>query len=188
MDKRHLVYTEQGFETNLNRYQPFTPYRHLDVDGGYHMVHGEVHTPKDFAKDFKFWWDKVIADFVTMGLIVNGKSVSFNKFKKMLDVHTFKVMYGRGKEYQGFISIDEDNRYQFRTALRYNNKEKALSELYMNFTNVVDGRTDELDEQLINFGNRGIPVSGGVMKYRWYDKQATDDFVDELFADVKKND
>jgi hypothetical protein len=184
MDKTTLVYSEQGFRTTNATYEPMKPYRHLVVEGGCHMVFGEIHTPKDFAKDFKFWYDKVIADWKLLGLVnEDGTAISKTAFGKLLDLH----QYGRGrtKRYIGYVRNSRTLIYQFFPIFGYTNKVAVLKDIYNTYLETVGGDMEAFDDKDIVFGNCGIPISYGVVKYQYYDKKATEDFVDELFASVK---
>ena len=98
--------------------------------------------------------------FEALGLLPNGKPVSFSKFKSIADAHE----YGRGrtKLYIVFIGHPKENLFAFYPPQTTKAESLAISYEYYLDTVTTDMKQEYLDENVM-WGNRGYPISyGGV--------------------------
>jgi hypothetical protein len=163
MDKNSLVILRGSKDLNLGT-DTFTPnkaYRCLEsvenTKNGY-IVYGIWFSKSEFNKNFEFAYDRIVRDLVGIGLIINNKVVSKNKFKQMADVHQYKGY--RVKPFYIAFFKGVDILYGFYPCFR-ESKTDTLNYTYENLVKFFEGDLYPVDQDFIQLGNKGIPISGG---------------------------
>ena len=102
--------------------------------------------------------EQVNEKFEAIGLLPNGKPVSFAKFKSVADAH----QYGRGRSklYIVFIGHPRENLFAFYPPQTTKADSLAISYEYYLDTVTTELKQEYLDENVM-WGNRGYPVSYG---------------------------
>lgn len=145
----------EGQRLDLN-----TVYRCLEpVESGddhNYMIYAEWFTPEEFEMYFEFAHDRVMRDWLSLGLIKEGyKLITFKEFKERMDIHTY------GKQIDnlriGFIGESKENYYKFYPMVN-GNKQIQLREMYEMYKYVVEGNPYYLDNRSIQFGTFGIHI------------------------------
>lgn len=155
------VYIE-GFPYNAGR-----GYRciHNEVDGTY-IVNGYGYSEKTFNKYFQYMYQVVMDEFLTLGLVKeNNKPITKKAFFELLDVH----VYGRGanKDYIGFVfKSPKDIIYGFYASYYASTKAEFKKEVYSYYLELVNGSMDNIDNDLIQRGNCGVPTGYRGLRYR----------------------
>lgn len=125
-------------------------------DDDNYMIYGILFTPEEYDLYFELAVDRVIRDWTTFGIVTDGKLVSFAKFKKAMDIHTY------GKQTNnlriGFMGISKENFYKFYPNLN-GNKELQLKDMYNMAQYVLEGNMYYLDNRCIQFGTFGAYAS-----------------------------
>jgi hypothetical protein len=112
-----------------------------------------------------------------LGMLPNGKPVSFAEFKRRSDVHIY------GKKIIVFIGISRENLFGFYTLS--NKKLESIKDAYNMYKDICN-----LDDYYINigniqWGNCGIPISYGYLR-RSGDILTTDEKRDILIETIIK--
>jgi hypothetical protein len=183
IDKTNLVYTESEFQDGFMKIPAMQPLRHIAGSDPDHVVFGIGYNAEHFNHYFKFWYDKVMTDWKLLGLLnEDGTVISKTAFGKLLDIHQYGN--GRTKKFIGYIH-NREIVYQFYPMFTYGNKVDVLNDIYQTYVDTVGGDMDAIDDKNLNFGNCGIPVVYSDVRYKYYDKKATQEFVDQLFGDTE---
>lgn len=107
--------------------------------------------------------EEVNGKFEALGLLPNGKPVSFNKFKEWADAHEYGR--GKGKLYIVFVGHPRENLFAFYPP--QGTKAECLKiayEYYLDTTS-TEMKQEYLDENVM-WGNKGYPISyGGIGAY-----------------------
>lgn len=163
MDNKWLVILRgsKALTLGTDTFTPNTAYRCLEAvenrKNGY-IVYGVWFSKSEFNKNFEFAYDRIVRDLEGIGLIVNNKVVSKNKFKQMADVHTY-VSY-RVKPFHIVLFKGVDILYGFYPCFR-ESKADTLNYTYNNLVKFFEGDLIPVDQDFIQLGNKGIPISGG---------------------------
>jgi len=93
-----------------------------------------------------------------LGLIINGKPISFKEFKERADVHE----YGRGRNKLHIIYIGQPKENLFAFYPPQTTKPEALKISYEYYKDCVESEfMCEYNDENVMWGNCGIPVSYG---------------------------
>jgi hypothetical protein len=108
--------------------------------------------------------DKINENFEALGLLVNGKPVSFSKFKERADAHAY-TRRGVKPIYIVYVGSPRENLFAFyppRTT-------KAIS-LKIAYEYFLDTVTTDMKQEYLDgnvaWGNSGYPLSYGRIYYR----------------------
>ena len=175
--KDYLVYLKKD-NSNITKMKLSTEFKHhkpyrcleLSEKGQVEMlVNGEIFSKYLFDKLFVYVLDKVKIDFEFLGLTVNDKPISKTAFNKLADVHT----YGKGKNALRVVFFNGFNKdklcYGFYPRFSGDNKTIVLQDAYTNFTKFLNGNSNGFDNDMIQFGNCGIPLSYSDLRSRYVD-------------------
>jgi len=130
-----------------------------------YMVYGIVFDEKTFNEMFEYAYDRVMRDWTTLGLIVNGKAVSKTKFKECIDFHVYVTSMRRSRGINLGIIRNHDFIYGFYPRFGETKKE-TFDNAYKNFVSVSLGEMTSLDNNWIQLGNMGVPLSFGNLSWR----------------------
>jgi hypothetical protein len=167
MDKNSLVILRGSKELKIDEevFTPLTFYRSIAVTENATIVNGFCIPNQEIERDFELAYDKVIRDWELIGLVVGGKPITKKKFKELADVH----VYGRqtnNNRIAFFNTHPKECLYGFYPM--YNeNKAKQLDSLYVLYLETVNGNMSYIDQEYIQFGNCGIPLSYSDLRKRY---------------------
>jgi len=149
---KQLILAEDTYQAN-RLYRCFTPTENGSEE---FLIYGNNISYLDFDKYFEFAYNRVMREWESLGLLVNGKPISKAKFKALADIHTYgkrKVLFIRNSEIiYGFYVLETNN-------------VETLYRSYEAYLDLLSGNTTYLDRAIIQRGNRGIPLSGGSLKF-----------------------
>jgi hypothetical protein len=134
-------------------------YRCCKQDKGY-IIYGEYFEKAKAEQLFVEATIRVGKDFRTLGLLTEyNESISFKQFKELGDVHT----YGRGRtalRIVFFRTFEQGNHliYGF-----YPNQ-GTKAECFQYYLDTVSGDMIHVDSEVIQFGDRGIPLTYGGLR------------------------
>ena len=168
MDRENLVVLKGDKELvfKTDTMYPNKYYRCLKVaenDNVQYLVYGIVFDQKGFDENFEFAYDRIMRDWETIGLTKSGKLVNKTTFRELANVHTY------GKQSNNlriiFFGLPKDCMYGFYPI--YNeNKAKQLNAMYSWCEQVIGGYMGYFDQDCIQFGKYGIPISYGDLRTR----------------------
>jgi hypothetical protein len=163
-----LVYCENDHNDGSMIIPAMKPLRYMYGGKNEHYVFGACYSDAEFEQLFKPYDVKVLNDWKTLGLIVNGKPISKTAFRRLLDVHTYKGRKGSGvtTSYIGYIMNGRDMIYQFFPEWVNSPKAHNISFMYQNYLDVCNGDVEAFDCRDIIFGNCGIPISYGEVRHK----------------------
>lgn len=163
MDKTSMVILRGSKELILgtDTFRPNKAYRCCEAkesgkDG--YIVFGVWFNKSYFHSNFEFAYDRIVRDLEGIGLIINNKLVSKNKFKQMADVYSYQGY--RVKPFHVAFFKGVDILYGFYPRFR-ESKLETMNYVYNNLVRFFDGDLLPLDQDFIQLGNKGIPISGG---------------------------
>ena len=171
--KDNLVILKEGvstFEKSHTKFKPHTFYRSIILTNENRkevLVNGEVFVNENFDNNFEFAHDRVMRDFKLCGLIKpNGEPVSKTAFKKLADNHQYTSRTIKSGLYKAlFYTNVERGIYAFESAFK-EPKKKFYDTVYSYFINIVNGEMDAIDNQLVQYGNCGIPLNFSNLRVR----------------------
>lgn len=104
---------------------------------------------------------RIDSKLAALGLVSNGKAITFTEFKKVGDVH----QYGRGKNklYVIYLGSPKENLFAFYPP--QTTKKESLEIAYQYFIDIAttEMKQEYLDENVM-WGNCGIPISYGSLR------------------------
>jgi len=159
MKKENLVYLRPSVETitvGQTVFKANKPYRRVPSDGN-NVVYGELFDNDSFNMFFETAHNRIMRHFTTIGLVKDGKPVSKSKFKAL----AYAVKYGKGKDsfyVAYFYTHPKECMYRFSPLFSGGNKTVQMTNLYNDFIDLVNGDVEKIDDELIQFGNRGLPL------------------------------
>lgn len=122
------------------------------------LVYGEWMSLRKFKANFLLYVPVIQERLTKLGLIVEGKPVSFKKFKEMLD----SVPFGRRANNLRihFLGNPKENYFGFYPSIR-DTKVEEVKACYRMYVGLVEGEYDNLDPatMAIQWGNCGTPIS-----------------------------
>ena len=117
-----------------------------------------------------------------LGLIIGDKPVSFREFKERLQ----SIGYTRGK-YPLRIHLlgkPKENLFGFYPYFK-DTKAAEIREAYAMYVMLVAGYSSDYANDAIQWGNSGIPIGYGDLRYTEWNRAATNELVNDLFNDQK---
>ena len=125
----------------------------FDADRKGCLVYGVWMSIEDYEKNF-IHYPTLIADRLErMGLVVNGKPISFKEFKERA------YIVGRGYINLHIYKHPKDSMFSFYP-WGTSNKTDGLKKCYQMFIDLCNGETDDLDSKLLRWSNGGLPLKG----------------------------
>lgn len=168
MNKENLVVlkgkTTLVVEATETRFEPNKHYRAIELDKETILVYGEPFDKATFNNMFEFLHDRMIREFEAKELIKDGKPLSKTAFKERLSLHTYGR--GKGKLFIGFFGDKLNGIWAFYGSFRGDTKAEYFKDAYSRFLKVIDGEMDWVDNETIQRGNSGIPISYGDVYFR----------------------
>lgn len=161
--KDYLVYIKEnngGFSTETTNFEPHTAYRCIELSEGDQsemLVFGVVFNKEAFNDLFEYAHTRIMRHFEKIGLVVNGKPIS----KKAFIERAFDVKYGKGNGSFWtlyFYTHPKEIMYRFSPKWAGGSKAVVMTNFYNSFIDLVNGDTSQVDEELIEFGNCGLPL------------------------------
>ena len=154
-------------EGTQTTFEPNKHYRCIELTEGkvsQFLVYGVVFDKDAFDSLFVNLHDVIMVQWAENGLLVDGKKISKKAFVELLDLHT----YGRGKSklFIGFVGSKMDGLFVFQPLFRGDTKAKYLTNAYDMYKRVLDGDMTDIDEEILQRGNSGIPLSFGDIYFR----------------------
>lgn len=153
---------ELQFETDTM--YPNTYYRSiqaLENDVNEYIVYGIKFDQAGFDKNFEYAYDRIICDWETIGLIKGGKLIHKSKFNLYANVH----VYGKRLNNLRIIFFGNPRECIYGFYPRFSeNQAKQLTEIYQWCENVIAGDVSYFENNDIQFGNCGIPLSYGNLR------------------------
>jgi len=152
----------EGTET---RFEPNKHYRAIELDKKTILVFGEPFDLDLFNSMFEPLHDRMLREFEALSLLKdNGAPISKKAFTEQMDLHT----YGKGKHklFIGFFGGKMEGIWAFYPAFQGDTKAEFLKEAYSNYEKIILGKMDYIDNDMIQRGNSGIPLSFGDIYFR----------------------
>lgn len=136
-----------------------------EVDGTY-IINGYCYTKKEFNKHFQYMYQIIMDEFLSLGLVkADNNPITKKAFFELLDIHTYGG--GANKNYIGFVYKNpKDVIYGFYASYYASTKVEFKKEIYSNYLELVNGSMDNIDYQIIQRGNSGIPIGYRSLRYR----------------------
>ncbi len=159
----NLVVLKEGvktFNTETTVFKPHTFYRSItltDNDIIQTLVYGVVFGA-DFDEKFEFAQTRILRDFETLGIIVNGKVISKTAFGKLLDIHQYGKNNKNGFKIAYISTHPKELLYGFFPCFMGESKANTIRSAYQNVLNIIEGNMDCVDDSYVQFGNCGIPI------------------------------
>jgi len=125
-----------------------------------YIVYGVIFDEKTFNNLFIYSHSKVMNDFEKIGLIKNGKALTKKEFIERGDMH----QYGNSRQNLRIVFFGrKDCLYGFYPYI-IGNKKYTYDATYNIYKSFVLGNIASLDDECIQFGNCGIPLSYGDLR------------------------
>jgi hypothetical protein len=167
MDKSNLVILRGSKELKIDGevFTPLTFYRSIEVTENATIVNGFCIPNDELERDFELVYDKVMRDWELIGLVVGGKAISKKAFTELVDVH----QYGRQNQNNriGFFSTHPKECLYGFYPMYNENKAKQLGNMYVMYLATIEGDMGYIDQEYIQFGNCGIPLTNTDLRKRY---------------------
>ena len=169
MNKESLVVlkgqTTLVVERSGTRFEPNKHYRAIKQDDNSIIVFGELLDMGTFNNMFEFLHDRLMREFKKLSLLKdNGQPITKKLFTELMSVHTYGK--GQGKLFIGFHGGKMNGIWAFYGAYRGDTKAQFVKDAYRNYTNILEGHMSLVDNESIQRGNSGIPMSFGDIYFR----------------------
>jgi hypothetical protein len=100
-----------------------------------------------------------------MGLVVGGKAISKKAFTELIDVRVY------GKQTQnlriGFVMTNPKECLYGFYPMYNENKAKQVANMYGMYLSTIEGDMNYVDQEYIQFGNCGTPLSNTDLRKRY---------------------
>ncbi len=162
MNKNNLVVLKtteplfwEGERFALNHvYRCLTP---LENESDSYLINAYWFTQEEFDMYFEFAYDRIIREWNILGLLKDGKAITFTAFKGLMDMHTY------GKQSNnlrlGFVGVGRNTLHKF-VPVGYDNKAYQLKQLYdKHYKETLNGNMIYVDAFKIQFGIRGVSLT-----------------------------
>jgi len=163
MNKENLVYLRESVETitvGHTIFKAHKPYRCVHAVDGHltsNIVYGEPFSDEQFNIFFETAHERIMRNFTKIGLLVDGKVVNKKTFKEL--AYTVKYGKGEGSFYVAyFYTHPKECMYRFSPLWAGGTKAVQMINLYNDYIDLVNGNVENIDNDLIQFGNRGLPL------------------------------
>ena len=170
MKKENLVILK-GKSTLISqcgtRIEPNKNYRCIEVSDETHsefLVYGIVFDEKEFKELFVYLHDVIMDEWSEIGLLPHMKPLSKKAFSEVLDIHQYGK--GQGKLWIGFVGSRVNKLYAFQCLCSGDTKARFLGQAYEMYKSALNGDMDDFDDELLQRGNSGIPLSFGDIYFR----------------------
>jgi len=163
MNKENLVYLRPSVETitvGQTVFKANKPYRCLSAVDGHltsNVVYGEPFADEPFNILFETAHERIMRHFALIGLLVDGKTITKKAFKEL----AYAVKYGKGEGsfyVAYFYTHPKECMYRFSPLFSGGTKALQMTNLYDDYIRLVGGDLEGVDDELIQFGNRGLPL------------------------------
>lgn len=168
--KKDSLVVLRGFEKLYLQTDVFYPnrfYRSIEITENsekQYLVYGIVFDEETFNAKFEYVHTKVIRDWEKIGLLENGKKLSYKAFKEKSNVHQYQSCRVRSKlNVVYFFKDPRDCIYGFYPIFR-EPKEQSLKMAYVRYLDILGGNVIDFDNGNVQFGNCGIPISYGDLR------------------------
>lgn len=166
MNKTNLVVLrgDKELEFQTDTMYPNTYYRCLKIeesDNEEYLVYGIVFDKAGFELNFEYAYDRVMRDWKKIGLIKNDKLISKSKFKLFANIH----IYGKRSNNLRIIFFGNPREctYGFYPLYRECQADQ-LNTIYSWCELIIAGEMRWFDNECIQFGNCGVPLSYGNLR------------------------
>jgi hypothetical protein len=166
MNKGNLVVLrgDKALEFETDTMYPNKYYRCLKLEENgieQYMVYGIVFDKEGFEANFEFAYYRIMRDWERIGLTIGGSLIGRTAFKELANVH----LYGKQSNNLRiiFFGLPKECMYGFYP-IYSENKAKQLEAIYKWCIQVMGGYTGYFDQENIQFGNCGIPLSYGDLR------------------------
>lgn len=159
---RSILVTECG-----TKLEPKKDYRHMAItENGVteHLVYGIKFDDQTFKQLFVYLYDALLVEWTENGLYPNGKVLSKSAFVKLLNVHTYGG--GKNKLFLGFVGNKSIGMVSFQPLFKGDTKSNYLSHAYSMYVDTINGNMRHIDEEMVQRGNNGIPLTFGDIYFR----------------------
>jgi hypothetical protein len=166
MDKKSLVILRGSKELIFGHevFRPLTFYRSIEAGKDVRIVYGEPFLEHEMG-DFELAYDKIMRDWELMGLVVGGKAISKKAFTELIDVRVY------GKQTQnlriGFVMTNPKECLYGFYPMYNENKAKQVANMYGMYLSTIEGDMNYVDQEYIQFGNCGTPLSNTDLRKRY---------------------
>jgi hypothetical protein len=166
MNKENLVVLrgDKALEFEGEAMYPNQYYRCLKAtenDREEYFVYGIKFDKATFDTNFEFAYDRIMRDWELIGLTKGGKLIGKTAFKVLANVHT----YGKQSNNLRIIFFGFPNECMYGFYPIYNeNKAKQLDAMYKWCIQIMDVYTGYFEQENIQFGQKGIPLSYGDLR------------------------
>lgn len=147
-----LFWEGEGFTPN-QVYRCLTP---IENESDSYMINAFWFTQAEFDLYFEFAHERVMRDWTELGLVKEGKVITFKAFKEYVNIVTY------GKQINnlriGFVGVPKENYYKFYP-IENGNKQLQLRQMYEMYKYTLEENMYYLDNKGIQFGTFGIHIS-----------------------------
>ncbi len=168
MNKESLVVlkgkTKVIVERTENSFLPNEKYRAVKQDDNSIIVFGELLDMETFNNLFETVYDRMIREWIENGLFPMCKPLSKKAFVELLDIHTYGR--GQGKLFIGFVGNKMDGLFAFQPLFSGDTKAKFINHCYKMYQDTLNEDMTHVDDELLQRGNSGIPLSFGDIYFR----------------------
>jgi hypothetical protein len=167
MDKSNLVILRGSKELKIDGevFIPLTFYRSIAVTENATIVNGFCIPIQEIERDFELAYDKIMRDWELIGLVVGGKAISKKAFTELIDVHVYGKQTNNIRT--GFFSTHPKECLYGFYPMYSENKAKQIANMYGMYLSTIDGDMNYVDQEYIQFGNCGIPLSNTDLRKRY---------------------
>ena len=154
-------------EGTQTTFVPNKHYRCIEMSEGDYsefLVYGVVFSKEVFESLFVYTHDIIIEQWLENGLLVDNKPLSKKAFVERLDVHQYGR--GKGKLFIGFVGNKMDGLFAFQPLCSGDTKARFISQAYNMYKDTVNGNMVHIDDEMLQRGNSGIPLSFGDIYFR----------------------
>lgn len=144
-------------------------YRCIEVSEGKEkqfMVYGIVFDDKTFNKLFEYSHDVILRDFKTLGILgENNEPISKSLFNNQASVH----QYGKGKDKLSIVFFyihPKELLYGFYPVFKGETKASIVNSAYRSYIEIIEGNMGTIDDNDVQRGNSGIPLSYRDISFR----------------------
>lgn len=152
----------------LTTFEANKHYRCIEMKEGNvveYLVYGVKFAPELFNEMFEFVYDRILREFNELGLVKDGKyAISKSAFRERMDLHQYGR--GKGKLFIGFFGNKMKGLFGFYPVFSGDTKAKFITNAYDHYLQLLDGKMDVIDNEYIQRGNSGIPLSFGDIYFR----------------------
>ena len=160
-DQKNYVTSGCGTKFNANVH-----YRCCQLEDQF-LVYGVNFNKETFDILFEPLHDRLLRDFKTFGIVGETNEPISKTMFTMLANHSHHK-YGKGQRalHVFFFGNKMDGMIGFYPSFSGDTKAQCLKEAYENYKNILDGCIDSVDEDIVQRGNGGVPLSYADLYYK----------------------